>query len=51
MQVDERDLLIHEYKDQIADLESRNRQLNDKVNEIIYSKAANYKVKTLEKLK
>jgi len=25
MQVDERDLLIHEYKDQIADLESRNR--------------------------
>jgi hypothetical protein len=29
----------------------RNRELNDKVNEVLYNKAANYKASTLEKLK
>lgn len=29
----------------------RNRELNDKVNEVLYSKAENYKANTIQKLK
>jgi len=32
------------------EVENKNRQLNDKINEIIYNKAAQYKEKTLDVL-
>lgn len=49
--VEERDQIIGELRDQVQDLENRNRCLNDKVNEVLYSKAAEYKNKTIQKLK
>ena len=36
---------------QMHDLEQKNRALNDKINEIIYNKAAVYKEKTLDVLR
>jgi len=48
---EERDRIIEELKIQVQDLELRNRQLNDRVNDVIYSKAAEFKNKTIEKLK
>lgn len=35
---------------QMAEVEHKNRLLNERINEIIYNKAANYKEKTLEVL-
>ena len=36
---------------QMAEVEGKNKALNDKINEIIYNKASNYKEKTLEVLR
>ena len=35
----------------MAEVESKNRALNDKINEIIYNKAAVFKEKTMEVLR
>jgi hypothetical protein len=51
LKCEERDRMIDELKLQVQDLELRNRQLNDRVNEVIYSKASEFKNKTIEKLK
>jgi len=37
-------------KEIINDLELKNRKLNEKLNEVIYKKAARYKEKTLQAL-
>ena len=37
-------------KNIINDLEQKNRKLNEKLNEVIYKKAARYKEKTLQAL-
>lgn len=34
----------------IADLEEKNRKLNEKLNEVIYSKASAYKKRTMQAL-
>ena len=36
---------------QMAEVEGKNKALNDKINEIIYNKASSYKEKTLEVLR
>ena len=38
---------IHDLKEIVADVEDKNRKLNEKINEIIYNKASAYKQKTL----
>jgi len=43
----ELDAIIH----QMAEVEAKNRALNDKINEIIYNKAATFKEKTLDVLR
>ena len=35
----------------MAEVEGKNKALNDKINEIIYNKASSYKEKTLEVLR
>ena len=47
----EREAEGDELEAQMAEVERKNRLLNDKINEIIYNKAAVYKEKTLEVLK
>ena len=37
--------------EQIAQVEKKNRMLNERINEIIYNKATTYKAKTLDALK
>ena len=48
--IDERDTEIENLKFTIIEVEKKNHLLNDKINEIIYHKAAAYKEKTLEAL-
>ena len=36
---------------QLKDVEGKNKALNDRINEIVYNKAASYKEKTLETLR
>ena len=50
-QLGERCAELEELAHQMAEVEAKNRALNDKINDIIYSKAAQYKEKTLEVLK
>jgi len=49
--VEDREKLIEDLRGQIQDVDCKNRQLNDKINEILYNKATMYKEKTLEALK
>lgn len=51
MRLEDRDECIAELRANLADVECKNRQLNDKVNEIIYNKATMYKEKTLDALR
>lgn len=46
----EREAELDELEAQMSEVEKKNRLLNDKINEIIYNKAAVYKEKTLEVL-
>ena len=50
-QLGERCAELEEMAIQMQELEQKNRQLNDKINEIIYNKAAVYKEKTLDVLR
>jgi septal ring factor EnvC (AmiA/AmiB activator) len=43
----ERETEIDELRKAIHEVEQKNRHLSDKINEIIYNKATNYKNKTL----
>ena len=47
----ERDSCIGELRSQLQDVENKNRQLSDRINEILYTKAKSYKEKTIEALK
>ena len=47
----EREAELEELQAQMNEVEKKNRMLNDKINEIIYNKAATYKERTLEVLK
>ena len=47
----EREAELEELQAQMNEVERKNRMLNDKINEIIYNKAAVYKEKTLEVLR
>lgn len=47
-QLGERCAELEDLSQQMAEVERKNRALNDKINEIIYNKAAQYKEKTLE---
>ncbi len=49
--VQERDACIEDLRAQLADVENKNRQLSDRINEILYTKAKSYKDKTIEALK
>ena len=49
-QLGERCAELDEMAMQMHEVENKNRQLNDKINEIIYNKAAQYKEKTLDVL-
>lgn len=42
---------IEHYQNIIADLEDKNRKLNEKLNEVIYNKASAYKQRTLQALR
>lgn len=47
----ERDTCIEDLRGQLADVENKNRQLSERINEILYTKAKSYKEKTIEALK
>lgn len=47
----QRDAENEDLSAQIIAVEKKNRMLNDKINEIIYNKATNYKEKTIDALK
>ena len=47
----QRDSENDDLRDQIVAVEKKNKMLNDKINEIIYNKATNYKERTLDALK
>lgn len=49
--VAQRDVENEDLREQIVAVESKNKMLNDKINEIIYNKATSYKEKTIEALK
>ena len=49
--VQERDTCIEDLRGQLADVENKNRQLSERINEILYTKAKSYKDKTIEALK
>jgi len=49
--VQERDTCIEDLRGQLADVENKNRQLSERINEILYTKAKSYKEKTIEALK
>lgn len=42
---------VAQLKQIIADLEDKNRKLNEKLNEVIYNKASAYKQRTLQALR
>ena len=46
-----RDSENDDLREQINAVEKKNKMLNDKINEIIYNKATNYKERTLDALK
>lgn len=48
--IGQRDAENEDLQAQIIAVEKKNRMLNDKINEIIYNKATNYKNKTLDAL-
>lgn len=50
-QLGERLAELEDQSAQMAEVEAKNRALNNKINEIIYNKAAQYKEKTLDVLK
>lgn len=49
--VQDRDNCIEDLRAQLADVENKNRQLSDRINEVLYTKAKSYKDKTIEALK
>ncbi len=46
-----RDAENEDLREQILQVERKNKQLSDKINEIIYNKATSYKEKTLDALR
>lgn len=49
--VQERDRCIEELRASLTDVENKNRQLSDRINDILYTKAKSYKEKTIDALK
>lgn len=47
----EREAELDDTRHALAEVEKKNRQLSERINEIIYNKAALYKEKTLEALR